>query len=125
MKIALISLLFAMVATPNADACTVMPVDPTLEKNELVAQALNSIAVSIENVTNVSVASYAGDYVWTPMCPSAQWSKAQFEISFNNPDDPLSKGCFAVVEVSKNWVYEEMTRPEYSVTHVQSPLCLE
>lgn len=125
MKIAVISLVFALMGARSADACSVLPIDPTQEKNELVAQALNSIPVSIENVTNVSVASYAGDYVWTPMCPSAQWSKAQFEISFNNVDDPLSKGCFAVIEVSKNWVYEESRFPQYTVNQIQTPTCLE
>jgi hypothetical protein len=120
--ISLVALIAAAGAQPrNADACTVMPVNATFQKNELVAQALNTLEVSIEQVVSIDVADYLGDYIWTPMCPKGVTSQATFTIHF---DDALARGCTAVVKVSKHFLYENGA-PDYDVEVMQPAVCLE
>ncbi len=117
-------LTLALININHANACTVTPVDPVQQKNDLVANVLTKMNVSIEDVSSVKVADYAGDYVWTPMCPKGLNSEAKFTISFRNINDPLTMGCTAEVKVTKNWIYED-GQPKYSYNFIQPATCLE
>ena len=107
----------------SSQACSVTPVNPTVQKNDLAAHALTQIGVSIENVSNVDVADYVGSYIWTPMCPKGLQSKGVFTVAFDNVNDPLTRGCTAVVAVEKIHLYEN--GPEYKFDLIQTPTCLE
>lgn len=114
----------SLIYTNQSKACTVLPVNPTQQKNDLAANALTEMNVSIENVKYVSVKDYAGDYIWTPMCPKGLQSKATFTITFDDIEDPLTKGCTAIVKVEKSWIYEE-GEPRYSFDFIQPAVCLQ
>lgn len=115
-------LTMSIISAHQVNACTVAPLNPVEQKNDLIAKALTKMNISIENVTSVEVEDYAGDYLWTPMCPKGLNSKATFTISFNN--DPSTKGCTAVVKVAKNLIYKK-GEAKYSYDFVQTATCLE
>ncbi len=119
------SLITSSLFSPHyANACTVTPVNATQQKNDLVASALTKLDISIENVGSVNVKDYMGGYIMSPMCPIGISTEATFTISFTNILDPLTKGCLAIVKVSKRWVYES-GNPNYSYDLIQPPTCLE
>jgi hypothetical protein len=115
---------FSFVGAASANACTVWPVNPTEQKNDLIANALTKMDVSIENVNKVLVNDYSGDYMWTPMCPEGLKSEATFSIEFRNVKNRLSKGCTATVKVMKNWIYDEGS-PTYAYDFLQAATCQE
>ncbi len=117
-------LIISLSSLVNANACRVTPVNSTQQKNDLAASVLTKMDVSVENVLFVKVEGYTGDYVWTPMCPKGLNSQATFTISFNDVNDPLAKGCTAIVKVYKKWIYEEGDA-KYTYEFIQPASCLE
>jgi len=107
----------------SASACSVLPVNATAQKNDLVAQALSDLGISIEDINDVDVADYSGAYIWTPMCPKGLTSRATFSIAFSDPSQGGEGVCTAVVGVSKTFLYEDGV-PEYEIELVQAPACL-
>ncbi len=111
----------ALFSANKASACTVLPLNSVVQKNDLAAQALNEIKVSIEDVTSVKVEEYSGDYIWTPMCPKGLNAEATFTISFND-EQQLTGGCVAVIKVSKHYLYAN-NKPEYTTEVIQPAIC--
>ncbi|MGE0528814.1 MAG: hypothetical protein AB7P49_17245, partial [Bdellovibrionales bacterium] len=70
-----------------------------------------------------------GDYIWqNPMCPEGVQASATYYVSYNNPKDPLTKGCTGVVKVSKTQPtgLAEIPVPHmYTTEIVQAGICLE
>jgi len=113
----------------SAKACSMMPVD--VEKQTIDMQRFILTALDIEeiNVTSFDVSDATGRYIWSDrMCPEGIAANATFTVSFNNPSDPLTKGCTGVVKVSKTeptGLSEILVKHVYEVEIVQSGICLE
>ncbi|MBY0469603.1 hypothetical protein K2X30_00430 [bacterium] len=116
---------FTTLGLNQAQACTVGPIDPVEEKNDLATHALTELKVSIEDLTSVALWKdhYRANYIHTRMCPAGFKSEATFIISFSS-GDPLSKGCTAIVKVSKEWIYKN-GQPKYAYDSIQKTACLE
>ena len=124
MKLICTLLILSFLGVRSTDACSVAPLDPIAEKNDLTVQVLNRIGVSIDNATGVQIDDYAGEYIWTPMCPKGYKSEAKLTVSFIDVNDPLTKGCTTIVKVYKSYIYEDGMF-SYTFNDIQAATCLE
>jgi len=115
--------LFTVSGLNIASACSVLPVNPIAQKNELVAKGLTKLNISIENTESIIISDYKGEYIWTPMCPKGVKASATVAVTFQNVEDPLTKGCMAIIKVAKD--IDASDNQVYSFDVVQPATCLE
>lgn len=113
----------------SANSCTMGPIDTQVQAADMLPLALAALKVESKNVTNVNSEELKGEYIWTnPMCPEGIKASAKFSISFENPADPLAKGCLGIAHVSKTQSTGLSNIPvkhEYKVEVIQPGTCLQ
>ena len=129
--------LITLVSIESALACSMMPfnVDKAIVEMNLEKVALASLNLEEEQIDTIEILNKDGGYIWNnPMCPEGSRASAQFEVSFNDDNDPLAKGCMAIVTVDRRIAREvkeprfNIHRPavnEFKVTIDQAATCLE
>jgi hypothetical protein len=113
----------------QAHACRVLPPNVEAETAGLDKLAVAALNIDAKAVQTITASDKSADYIMTPMCPRGMTAKATYTVAFASTD-PLSRGCAAVVKVTKTHAradeqYGGARDHSYKVEVIQDPVCLE